>query len=354
MTLRCDIEQETFQDLINIGTGLLAPLDGFMGYSDFISVIDDMVLADGKTAWTIPITLDVDQQTFNQCKPEVTIALYFDCIHRADLTVNDCFMLKDEHLERVFCTLDTFHPGVAKEKSRSQYRVGGSVSIIDRSILNGALSPTVTKAYFKNKGWCTVAGFQTRNPIHNAHEHLQRVALDLCDGLFINPITGWKKKGDFTEEAVMTAYKKMIDEFYPNDRVYFAGLKTQMRYAGPREALFHAIIRKNLGCTHFIIGRDHAGVGGFYGAYDAHELARRLIDTYDLGIELLLLNEPYYCSKCGFIVSNKTCAHYETHRVEVSGTIIRECMEAKRLPPVELMRPEVSGELIKLKQIFIN
>lgn len=203
-------------------------------------------------------------------------------------------------------------------------------------------------------GWRTVAGFQTRNPVHNAHEHLQRLALDLCDALFINPITGWKKVGDFTEEAVIAAYEKMIAEFYPKGCVYFAGLKTQMRYAGPREAIFHAIIRKNLGCTHFIIGRDHAGVGGFYGAYDAHALARGIMSKYDLGIELLLFNEPYYCSKCGFIVSNKTCAHESTHRTEISGTIIRECMSAKRIPPEQLMRPEISKELIKLDKIFIE
>jgi sulfate adenylyltransferase len=146
----------------------------------------------------------------------------------------------------------------------------------------------------------------------------------------------------------------MIDEFYPKDRIYFAGLKTQMRYAGPREALFHAIIRRNLGCTHCIIGRDHAGVGGFYGAYEAHELARKLTARYNIGIELLLLNEPYYCTKCGFVVSNKTCAHEETHRVEISGTKIRECMNAGIVPDSTLMRPEISEEILKLNIIFIE
>jgi len=312
-----------------------------------------MVLADGKTVWTIPITLDVDKRVFRQCKPGTIIALYSGGIHRADLTVKDGFILEDKHLESVFRTLDLLHPGVAKEKSRFPYRVGGRISVVDHRILDGALKPVETKAYFKKMGWKTVAGFQTRNPIHNAHEHLQRLALDLCDGLFINPVTGWKKEGDFTEEAVAAAYQKMISEFYPGNRVYFTGLKTQMRYAGPREAIFHATIRKNLGCTHFIIGRDHAGVGGFYGPYDAHALAREIQKANKLGIELLLFNEPYYCSKCGFIVSNKTCAHYDTHRVEVSGTIIRECMDKKRLPPKHMMRPEISVELIKLDKIFI-
>lgn len=354
MELRCDIDDETLQDLINIETGLLAPIDGFMGQDDFISVVDDMLLADGKTVWTIPITLDVDERTYRECKPGALLGLYSCGARRAELRVKDRFILDDSHLEKVFRTLNGSHPGVMKEKRRHPYRVGGVTTVTDRSILKESLDPDVTKAHFQKMGWHTVAGFQTRNPIHNAHEHLQRLALDLCDALFINPITGWKKVGDFTEEAVITAYKKMIAEFYPPNSVYFAGLKTQMRYAGPREAIFHAIIRKNLGCTHFIIGRDHAGVGGFYGHYDAHTLAREIVAKHDLGIELLLFNEPYYCSKCGFIVSNKTCAHETTHRTEISGTIIRECMGAKKIPPEHLMRPEISGELIKLDKIFIE
>ena len=354
MELRCEIDAETLQDLINIKTGLLEPLDGFMGYDDFISVVDNMTLADGKTVWTIPITLNVSKQIFKQCKRDMRLSLYYDGIRCAELKMKDGFIMEDRHLEKVFRTLNPAHPGVAKEKTRSPYRVGGRISVIDPAIFYGALNPAVTKTHFKEMGWRTVCGFQTRNPIHNAHEHLQRVALDLCDALFINPITGWKKAGDFTEEAVVTAYEKMISEFYPKDRIYFAGLKTQMRYAGPREAVFHAIIRKNLGCTHFIIGRDHAGVGGFYGSYDAHALAREIMERHDLGIELLLFNEPYYCSKCGFIVTNKTCAHEATHRTEVSGTIIRECMIEKRLPPEILMRPEISTELLNLDKIFIE
>lgn len=180
--------------------------------------------------------------------------------------------------------------------------------LVDRSLLKDVLDPSVTRKIFADNGWSTIAGFQTRNPIHRAHEHLQRTAMDVCDGLFINPIIGWKKKGDFTQEAVTAAYERMIKEFYPENSVYMAGLKTQMRYAGPREAVFHAMIRRNLGCTHFIIGRDHAGVGGFYGAYDAHSLARRLAAEHDLGIKLLLMHEPYYCKKCGMVVTEKIAA----------------------------------------------
>ena len=169
-----------------------------------------------------------------------------------------------------------------------------------------SLKPSETKMLFDSRKWKTIVGFQTRNPIHKAHEYLQRLGLEMCDGLFINPLVGWKKSGDFTQEAVMAAYEVMIERFYPSDRVYLAGLKTQMRYAGPREAIFHALIRRNLGCTHFIIGRDHAGVGNFYGEYDAHKLASELISKYDLGIELVLTREPYYCEACKEIVTDKS------------------------------------------------
>ena len=196
-----------------------------------------------------------------------------------------------------------------------------------------------------------MVGFQTRNPIHKAHEHIQRIGLEVCDGLFINPIVGWKKTGDFTQEAVMAAYRRMIDEFYPKGRVHIAGLKTQMRYAGPREAVFHAIIRRNLGCTHFIIGRDHAGVGGYYGAYDAHALAREL--EPELGIHLLLTREPYFCKKCGQIVTDKHCAHYSTHRVEISGTIIRKYISDGSIPDEIMLRKEVFDAILGCGQVFI-
>jgi len=352
--LRIDIDEETLQDLINIETGLLVPLRGFMCEDDYVSVVNDIVLHDNKTVWTIPVTLDVDGQIFRASKIGNVACLYHKNNHCANIVIESKYCVAREDLEKVFMTFDESHPGVLKELRRNKYRIGGRTTVIKHDILEGSLKPAETKAYFLNSGWKTIAGFQTRNPIHNAHEHLQRIALDLCDAIFINPITGWKKIGDFTEEAVITAYRKMIDEFYPKERIYFAGLKTQMRYAGPREAIFHAIIRKNLGCTHFIIGRDHAGVGGFYGSYDAHELAKKLIEQYDLGITLLLFHEPYYCTKCGFVVSNKTCCHEKTHRIEISGTRIREYMKNGKIPESILMRPEISRELLKLENIFIE
>jgi len=216
--------------------------------------------------------------------------------------------------------------------------------------LLNALSSEKTKKFFKDKGWKTIVGFQTRNPVHRAHEHLQRIGLELCDGLFINPLIGWRKAGDFSEDAVMKAYECMIEKYYPADRVHLAGLRTYMRYAGPREAVFHAIIRKNLGCTHFIIGRDQAGTGEYYGKYEAQDLARKLKENGDLGIELLLLKGPYFCAQCDQIVSEKHCGHGEGSVFPVSGTLIREALIRNERPDERFMRPEIADVLISLGQ----
>ncbi len=346
-----EIDEETLQDIVNIETGLLYPLSGFMNQADFKSVIERYTLCDGQV-FTIPVTLDISEKLFVE-KGE-SLHLFFHGKHVADMEVEDTYHISDTDIEKIFCTLDMKHPGVRKEKNRSPRRAGGKIRLIDRSFLEDALKPEATRKVFTEKGWETVVGFQTRNPIHKAHEHLQRIGLEVCDGLFINPITGWKKKGDFTQEAVMAAYQKMAAEFYPADSVYIAELKTQMRYAGPREAVFHAIIRRNLGCTHFIIGRDHAGVGGFYGAYDAHELARKLSKQYDLGISLLLLHEPYYCKKCSMVVSEKNCSHYETDRIEISGTIIRKYISEKEIPDEIMLRREIFDAILGCKKIFIE
>lgn len=346
-----EIDEETLQDIINIETGLLAPLGGFMNEIDFRGVVDRCALADGQV-FPLPITLDISENVI--LVSGQVLHLCFQGKHVADMIVEDSFYITDDDIEKIYCTLDESHPGVKKEKQRSPLRVGGKITLVDVSLLKGALKPEETKKIFADKGWKTVVGFQTRNPIHKAHEYLQRIGLEVCDGLFINPITGWKKKGDFTQEAVVKAYKRMIDEFYPSNCVYMAALQTQMRYAGPREAVFHAIIRRNLGCTHFIIGRDHAGVGGFYGVYDAHVLAKKLSEQYDLGIELLLLHEPYYCRKCGMIVSEKNCSHYKTDRIEISGTIIRKSLNEGKISDEIMLRKEIFETLLSCRQIFIE
>ncbi len=353
MNLQVVINEETFQDIINIETGLLYPLDGFMREADFRSVVDNYTMSDGQV-FTIPVTLDVPKDIYDGLDENIVLDLILneECV--AQIKAESKFQMTDSDIEKVFRTLEDAHPGVHKEKTRSSYRVGGKTTLLKREVLEEALKPTDTKRIFAEKGWSTVVGFQTRNPIHKAHEHIQRLGLEVCDGLFINPIVGWKKKGDFTQEAVIAAYEEMTKEFYPEERVYMAGLKTQMRYAGPREAVFHAIIRRNLGCTHFIIGRDHAGVGGYYGAYDAHALARKISEEHELGIELLLTREPYYCSKCKQIVTDKTCSHYDTHRVEISGTIIRKYIGDGHIPDEIMMRQEIFNAILRCGQIFIE
>jgi len=353
MSVQVVINEETFQDIINIETGLLYPLDGFMREADFRAVVDNYTMSDGQV-FTIPVTLDVPQDVYESldCNAVLDLMLNEECV--AQIIAESKFRMTDSDIEKVFRTLEDAHPGVHKERTRSPYRVGGKTTLLKKEVLEDALKPADTKRIFKEKGWSTVVGFQTRNPIHKAHEHIQRLGLEVCDGLFINPIVGWKKKGDFTQEAVIAAYEEMTKEFYPEERVYMAGLKTQMRYAGPREAVFHAIIRRNLGCTHFIIGRDHAGVGGYYGAYDAHALAEQIAKEHVLGIELLLTREPYYCTKCKQIVTDKTCSHYNIHRVEISGTIIRKYIGDGHIPDEIMMRQEIFNAILGCGQIFIE
>lgn len=353
MSLQVEINEETLQDIINIETGLLYPLVGFMREKDFRSVVDNYTMADGKV-FTIPVTLDVPKFVYDSIESGKELELLFGKEVVAVIEIEDKYLMTDTEIGKVFGTLEDAHPGVRKEHERSLYRVGGRTKLLARNLLEDALKPEEIKRIFKEKGWKTIVGFQTRNPVHKAHEHIQRLGLEVCDGLFINPIMGWKKKGDFTQEAVSAAYTQMINEFYPPGRVYMAGLKTQMRYAGPREAVFHAIIRRNLGCTHFIIGRDHAGVGGYYGDYDAHELAGKLLMEHDLGIELLLTREPYYCTKCKQIVTDNTCSHYATNRVEISGTIIRKYINDGNIPDEIMMRQEIFDAILSCRKIFID
>lgn len=353
MTKSVEIDEETLQDIVNMETGLLFPLDGFMREDDYRSVIDRYTMADGQV-FTIPITLDLSKSAYEQSAIGDRLELTRESEPVAEIIVESKYEQTDQEIDKIFATLSDSHPGVRKEKSRSKYRIGGKTFLTKKELLKDALRPEETKRIFREKGWKTVVGFQTRNPIHKAHEYIQRLGLEACDGLFINPIVGWKKKGDFTQEAVIAAYKTMIRDFYPQDRVYMDGLKTQMRYAGPREAIFHAIIRRNLGCTHFIIGRDHAGVGAFYGAYAAHELAEKLSTEYELGIELLLTREPYYCRRCKQVVTDNTCGHYLTDRVEISGTVVRKYISEGCIPDEIMIRREILDAILQCKQVFIE
>lgn len=353
MNLQVRIDDETLQDIINIETGLLYPLNGFMTEEDFGCVVEQYTLKNGYV-FPIPVTLDVPEDIYHKITGTEIVDLLSEGECVAQVLAESKYVVTEFDIEKIFGTTEDAHPGARKEKERSKFRIGGRTALLKKEMLKDALRPEKVKRVFKEKGWKTAVGFQTRNPVHKAHEYIQRLGLEVCDGLFINPITGWKKKGDFTQEAVMAAYEEMIREFYPKDRVYLAGLKTQMRYAGPREAIFHAIIRKNLGCTHFIIGRDHAGVGDYYGAYDAHILAEKLMKRHDLGIQLILSREPYYCTKCKQVVTDKTCNHYFTDRIEISGTIIRKYINEGHIPNEVMMRDEIFRAILECEHIFIE
>jgi len=350
MGVSIELNEELLQDCINISTGLFYPLKGFMSSNDYHSVLNDMTLYDS-SVWTIPISLDVNYETYIQIKNLDSVQLNFNNKEIGFIEIEDCYEVNIvEDVVKIYGTNDPVHPGVAKELKKGKYRLGGEVIVTDKALLKNSLNPKHTKELFKTKNWKTIVGFQTRNPIHKAHEYLQRVGLEVCDALFINPLVGWKKTGDFSEEAVVAGYRSMIDEYYTGLNVYFETLKTAMRYAGPKEAIFHAIIRRNLGCTHFIIGRDHAGVGNYYGKYEAQELARKIIKTQDIGIELLLLSEPYYCHKCSQIVSDSTCKHKEEYIERISGTKIRAMLAADKRPSTLYMRPEIADSIISLKE----
>ncbi len=348
------INNENLQDAIYLHLGMYEPLNGFMNEDDYLKVVSSMKLDNG-SIWTLPITLDVSLDEFNKISKYSLVELKFEDKIIGNMKISDAYIVdQKKDVLQIFGTDDLTHPGVKKETERSPYRVGGNVTITDEKLLDSSINPTKTKAIFKKNGWKKICGFQTRNPVHNAHEYLQRFSLNVCDGLFINPSIGWKRKGDFSVEAINQAYKIMIKNYYPEHKIYFEGYKAYFRYAGPREAIFHSLIRKNLGCTHFIIGRDHAGVGGFYSPYAAHKLAKKLIDRSDLGIKLLLMKEPYFCLKCKQIVTESHCNHKEKDIIKISGTKIRAMLEKGQNPDERFMRPDIAEVLINLNEnLFI-
>ncbi|MBI2608205.1 MAG: sulfate adenylyltransferase [Deltaproteobacteria bacterium] len=354
MILKTTISPETLQDIIYIENGTYHPLRGFLTRDEYYSVLNNMLLKN-KEPWSVPITLDVDAEVFKRAQKEDKLYFEYNGSLIGFMFIEDSFEIDvSQDCLTFFKTQDLKHPGVEKEMKRSQYRIGGVVKVTQNNILKNELNPISTQNYFKKQGWKTVLGFQTRNPIHRGHEYLQRIALTLCDGLFINPSIGWKKKGDFSEEAVMVAYKKMLAEFYPHNRVHLVGLKNVFRYAGPREAIFHALMRRNLGCTHFLIGRDHAGVGNFYEKYEAQELARELQKKVDLGITLVLTKEPFFCNACNQVATEECCAHEEGEHVTISGTAVRESFRRGKIPDNRFMRAEISEVILNLKKdIFI-
>ena len=349
-----DLDLDAALDVENIAYGVYSPLEGFMVYEEYDSVLEDMRLPND-LPWTIPVVLDVDEEKAKFLKENSELALRFSSRTIAIMKVEEFYKLdRRRYVERVFGTRSPEHPGVTKALRMNSSAVGGRIELVGKTpnpYERYTLNPVETRILFKERGWRTVVGFQTRNAPHLGHEFIQKSALVFTDGLFVNPVIGRKKPGDFKDEVILAAYEALIRNYYPKDTVVLSVLRYNMKYAGPREAIHHTIIRKNFGCTHFIIGRDHAGIGNYYGPYDAWRLFK---EFPDLGITPLFVREFFYCKKCGGVVNEKTCPHGDAYRVRFSGTEIRSTILNGGKPPPEMMRPEVLETILKFKHPFVE
>jgi sulfate adenylyltransferase len=331
-------------DLDMLASGALSPLEGFMGRDDYEHVVEEMRLAEG-LPWALPVCLAVDEPPAGD-----RIALA-EASGRplAVLEVEEAFAYdKEREAAQCFRTTDAAHPGVARLYAQKTLYLAGRVTVFERAeppFPELALDPAETRAEFARRGWRRVVGFQTRNPIHRAHEYLTKTALETVDGLFIHPLVGDTKSDDVPAATRVECYRVLVDGYYPQERVVVSAFPAAMRYAGPREAIWHAICRKNYGCSHFIVGRDHAGVGDYYGTYDA-QLIFDEFEPHELDVEPMFFEHAVYCRRCEAMVSPKTCPHGGDDHVFLSGTKVRELLTRGELPPVEFSRPEVAEVLI--------
>ena len=351
---RLSVTLDEARDLGNIAHGVFSPLEGYMTREDFENVLKEGRLAND-LPWTIPIVKDVNEEDVDMLLKEDEVALFYGDLPIAILKVEEIYPYdKKEYAVKVFGTKSIEHPGVANLMKKKEHLVGGKITLVSDPPTNFPrykLWPRETRVLFKEKGWKSVVGFQTRNAPHVGHEYVQKTALTFVDGLFINPLIGKKKKGDFRDEVIIAAYETLFEHYYPKDTATLGILETEMRYAGPKEAIFHAIMRKNFGCTHFIVGRDHAGIGNFYGPYDAQEI---FYDYPDLGITPLFFRSFFYCKKCGTVVNEKICPHGPEYHVNFSGTRIREMLLKGERPPELMMRPEVADVILQFKNPFVE
>ena len=350
------ISEDLANDVENIADGIFSPLEGFLGQQDFESVISRGRLAND-LAWTIPIVLDVDEETANKMKDAGDVLLQNpDGIGIAVLHVNEVFTFdKEKAAKGVYGTNDTAHPGVAYTMSMKDFLVGGKIDFIQRpndtEIRKNRLTPKQTREAFAQAGWKTICAFQTRNPPHVAHEMLQKTSITTRDGVFVNPVIGKKKSGDFVDEVIVKCYETMIENYYPENRCKLGTLHTQMKYAGPKEAIHHAIMRQNYGCTHIIIGRDHAGVGKFYDPMAAQEI---FSDYPELDIAPVFFPPFFYCRKCLTYTTPKACPHDNDDKEQISGTALREMIQNGQAPSQFILRPEVAQVILDHPKPFVD
>lgn len=349
-----EVSTDIRNDAENIATGVFSPLEGFMIQEDFLNVLKEGRLSNS-IPWTIPIVLDTEKEIAKQMKELKDVVLCSGGEKFGIMHVENIYGYNKENVANtVYGTTDVNHPGVNRLSKMKEFLVGGGVEIFhlkeNDEIQKFRMHPSETRSEIVRRGWKTVVGFQTRNVPHVAHEMLQKAALNLYDGLFVNPLIGKKKIGDFTDSLIINAYESLIMNYFPKNSVLFSTTHTIMRYAGPREAIHHAIMRKNFGCTHFIVGRDHAGIGNYYPPFAAQEIFN---EYPDLDIIPVIFPSFYFCKKCISYANEKTCPHGVESKEELSGTMIRKMVNSGKIPEKHLMRPEISELILKSEKPFV-
>jgi sulfate adenylyltransferase len=352
---RVTLDERAFSDLVMIAIGGFSPLEGFMTQADYDTVVTDMRLANG-LPWAIPVTLSVSAEVAAPLAEGSLIRLddptgrFVGVLELSEKYTYD----KTREALNVYRTDEVQHPGVKVVFEQGAVNLAGPVWLMQRDphplFPSYQIDPAASRAMFREFGWKTVVGFQTRNPIHRAHEYIQKCALETVDGLFLHPLVGATKSDDIPADVRMRCYEIMLEHYFPQDRVILAINPSAMRYAGPREAIFHALIRKNYGCTHFIVGRDHAGVGDYYGTYDAQYIFDEF-EPGELGIVPMKFEHAFYCTRTAGMATSKTSPSSKEERIHLSGTKVREMLRRGELPPPEFSRPEVAAELAKAMRV---